>query len=166
MTPTGLVTTRFSSACPYLKYSTAKPKVQGTSKGPAEVDNVMTVSDGLPDLSQQSSNERDLPKGAGILHMSVLPLEKEKRRAEAPVGSVPWLVQPEPGWVHGVPTGVGPSPTRAGRYDDDKPSGRADPHDGGTAISGLGRIIARTGSSDAGSHSGRNRPTSCQPRLT
>jgi hypothetical protein len=83
MAPTGLGTTRFSSACPYLKYSTAKPKVQGTSKGPAEVDNVTTVSDGLPDLSQRSSNERDLPKGAGILHMSVLPLEKEKRRAEA-----------------------------------------------------------------------------------
>jgi len=85
MTPTGLGTRRFSSAYRYLnlKYSTAKPRSKGRQKGPAEVDNVTTVSDGFPGLSQQSSNERDLPKGAGILHMSVLPLEKEKRRAEA-----------------------------------------------------------------------------------
>ena len=79
MTPTGLGTPRFSSAGPYLKYSTAKPKVQGTSKGPAEVDNVTTVSDGLPDLSQRSSNERDLPKGAGILHMSAAGERKASR---------------------------------------------------------------------------------------
>ncbi|MCW2528478.1 MAG: hypothetical protein JWM76_3338 [Pseudonocardiales bacterium] len=45
-----------------------------------------------------------------------------------------------------------------------RPGGRQ-VSDGTTFVDLLGRIITQTGSSDAGSQSGLNRPTSSQPRL-
>ncbi len=56
-------------------------------------------------------------------------------------------------------------PQTVSGHGDQGPAGGVDPHEGGPAGSGFGRIIARTGSCDEGSHSGRNRPTSCQPRF-